>query len=353
MGKGKLALIIVCSFFGVVLLYALICSGITFIPMLKMSKANKSSVGVAAEPSETIVLENGVNLYAFPHDGIKDKYVLVCPGGGYTSCELQTEGFPIAAELNKLGYTAFVLEYRTGKKITTPQAPLDDLANAIAYIDENANRFNVYAGYYVLCGFSAGGNLIGLFGTEEYGYSNYEDISAPNALIMGYPWCNPSEPSFNGNLADYIFYASLNGNGAKAFLGSKKSYDGMQVPMWVTENYPRTYIMHGTKDTVAPKKDHSDYLVAALEDNNIEYKYNVCENVYHGCGLGLGTAAEGWLSDAMAFSCEHWYEEDYLADPLTPEELTQKAGGFLCGVCHPQERYDQLEDLGKIGRAHV
>ena len=302
LSKGKLAVIITSSVLGAVFLYALICCAITFIPRIHMAVVNVEACGEWAEPTETIALENGVSLYAFPQGNVRDKYVIVCPGGGYVGCAVETEGFAVATEFNRLGYPAFVLQYRTGEAITTPKAPLDDLANAIRYVDEHASEYDVAKGHYVLCGFSAGGNLIGLFGTQAYGYAAYEGIDAPEALLMGYPWCNPTAATFNGNIADYAYYASLSGNGAKAFLHSTACYDDMQVPLWIDEHYPRTYIMHGDSDKIAPAEMHSEVLAQALEAQGIDYRYEVCEGVMHGCGIGLGTAAEGWIEDAMRFA---------------------------------------------------
>ena len=42
--------------------------------------------------------------------------VIVCPGGGYQILAYDLEGTEIAAWLNKLGFTAFVLQYRIPDK---------------------------------------------------------------------------------------------------------------------------------------------------------------------------------------------------------------------------------------------
>ena len=81
--------------------------------------------------------------------------------------------------------------YRVGEA-ANGRKPLDDLAQAIKYITENADTFNVESEDYAICGYSAGGNLVGLFGSDEYGYKNYEGITKQGAIFMGYPWVNPS-----------------------------------------------------------------------------------------------------------------------------------------------------------------
>src|SRR3954470_15972312 len=42
--------------------------------------------------------------------------VVICPGGGYQILAINLEGYEIARWLTKLGYTAFVLQYRVPNK---------------------------------------------------------------------------------------------------------------------------------------------------------------------------------------------------------------------------------------------
>ena len=130
-----------------------------------------------------------VRLSIFPNDtGERRKYVIVCPGGGYAHCVTGQEGYPIAAKLNEMGYTAFVLEYRTGFHCGG-YAPMQDLARAVKNIEEHHKELNVDPEDYAICGFSAGGNLAGVFGGKEHGYAKY-GVRRPGALILGYPWTN-------------------------------------------------------------------------------------------------------------------------------------------------------------------
>ncbi len=247
-----------------------------------------------------------VRLVYMPNDGgNKTKYMLVCPGGGYLNLSTSGEGYCIARKANEAGFTAFVLEYRVGENCSD-HAPLEDVARAIKYINENAEKFNVETEGYSLCGFSAGGNLIGLFGTDKYGYKNYENISKPAALLMGYPWCNPNDKTWN--IVQYAVIHGLNKRGCGAFLSgdvSSKSLDTMRVHKHVSNDFPATYVMQGDYDILVPKKTHADVLVKTLKENNVKVKYDVYHKVNHGCGLCVGGAAEGWIDNAIAF----WKEQ--------------------------------------------
>lgn len=109
------------------------------------------------------------------HNG---KSVIVVPGGGYRFVSMDNEGFRVAEALEAAGYTAFVLKYRPmptsrdpeqymaetaklfdslGKSRLRDYPPaVDDLAAAIRYVHEHANRWNLDPASIGVIGFSAG-----------------------------------------------------------------------------------------------------------------------------------------------------------------------------------------------------
>lgn len=89
--------------------------------------------GETAARKEAVVTPDGSNnvtrltdvtdpvLEVFPAKGNSNGIgVVVCPGGGYSILAINLEGYEIASWLNKLGYTAFVLQYRVPKKKQVP-----------------------------------------------------------------------------------------------------------------------------------------------------------------------------------------------------------------------------------------
>ena len=285
----------------------------------RLEELNKQGVHVPhslytdAETAETPAKAT-VKLFYFPNpQKQKSKFVIVCPGGAYAACSLNEEGYPSAAQLNGLGYTAFVLEYRTGEN-GGGFAAVEDLATAVQYVMDHADEFNVETDNYAVLGYSAGGNLVGLFGTEENGYKQY-GAAKPSVIFMGYPWCNLNIKSLNP--AKMTMYTILNSMGCKGLIGKNASAQKkrqMRVPWQVTENYPACYIMHGTKDVVVPIKTHSDILAAALKQNGVLFEYERADGVNHGCGIGAGTTAENWLSRAVGF-----WEEKVLSGTASQE----------------------------------
>jgi acetyl esterase/lipase len=82
--------------------------------------------------------------------------VIVCPGGGYGILAYDLEGTEIAAWLNKLGITAFVLQYRIPNK---KEGALQDIQRAIRLVRNNAVQWNLDPLKIGVMGFSAGGSL--------------------------------------------------------------------------------------------------------------------------------------------------------------------------------------------------
>jgi acetyl esterase/lipase len=82
--------------------------------------------------------------------------VIVCPGGGYQILAYDLEGTEIAAWLNRLGYTAFVLQYRIPNK---REGALQDAQRAIRIVKANSQKWNITPENIGIMGFSAGGSL--------------------------------------------------------------------------------------------------------------------------------------------------------------------------------------------------
>ena len=131
-------------------------------------------------------LPNHYHLAEFPLlNGDKKPFALILPGGGYKMVCSFAEGLPYAKALNEKGYAAFVLIYRTDKKAKYP-APLDDVATALKYIFDNADRLNVDVTNYAIWGSSAGGHLAGCFSSGEIGYKKYH-LPKPCVAVLSYP----------------------------------------------------------------------------------------------------------------------------------------------------------------------
>jgi acetyl esterase/lipase len=116
--------------------------------------------------------------------------VIVCPGGGYQILAYDLEGTEIAAWLNKLGFTAFVLQYRIPDK---KEGALQDVQRAIRIVRDNSKKWNIDPDKIGVMGFSAGGSLSArastLFNTKTYSPVDKADSlsSRPSFTMLIYP----------------------------------------------------------------------------------------------------------------------------------------------------------------------
>ena len=252
-----------------------------------------------------------VRISVFPSDREgKSKVVIICPGGGYSHLCTEGEAYPVAARLNELGYTAFVLNYRV-KFNCSSHAPMQDLAQAVHFIEKRQDFFHVDITDYAVIGFSAGGNLAGIFGTKEYGYEKYEAMK-PGALILGYPWTNVNHwiihPYWNIWVGLLGIWLSERGNIYMFGFGhhfNKEKRDSLCVQKWITSDYPPTYMFAGSNDVLVPSGAHTDIMAKALEANQVPMMYEKYFGIPHGIGIGYKTPAYGWLEKAITF----WQEQ--------------------------------------------
>jgi acetyl esterase/lipase len=246
-----------------------------------------------------------VKLMYFPADEPKsNRFMVVLPGGGYAHLCTKQEGYPVAAALNKMGINAFVLEYRAGRDCE-PFAPMEDLGVALRFIQDNLDRFNVEMEGYGLIGFSAGGNLAGIFSSHKFGYMDYQ-LPKPGAIILGYPWTCVNDwlhhPYWNIWIG--LMGIWLSNRGSFYMFGLRHIRKGrtmLDVQKYIEADYPPTFMYSGSWDVLVPASRHADVFDAALTTNGVKHVYEKYFGVPHGIGLGLHTKAEGWLDRAVEF----------------------------------------------------
>ena len=218
-------------------------------------------------------------------------FIVLCAGGGYQSVCSMVEAFPAAAAFCEMGYASFVVNYRVGQEGVLPMA-LEDLAAVIRAIRKDAETFSIEPDSYIVSGFSAGGNLASMWGTDRQGYARF-GLPRPKALFPIYPVTSLSLLKESGGKEDFI----------RVMLGSDLSgqdLNSYSTDQLITDNYPPCYIVCCADDsTVDPR--HSRLLERLLKERNIPVHLEIGEKGEHGFGLGLGTDVAGWTDRAAAF----------------------------------------------------
>jgi acetyl esterase/lipase len=182
-------------------------------------------------------------------------FAIICPGGGFSYVGSLHEGFPLALEISKKGYNAFVIRYRIGGE----RVACEDLAAAISYIFANARTLEVSASNYSLWGGSAGARMVARLssnGTAAYGEGEHPKPSTAVILYTGH--------------TDF------------------------------TANDPPTFTVVGERDSIA-NPAVMERRVNAMRAAGIDTEFHRYPNVGHGFGLGTGTTAEGWINYAVRF----------------------------------------------------
>ena len=235
--------------------------------------------------------------------GEKDApFCIVCPGGGYMDCVLWGEGITSAVNLVEHGINAFVLFYRVNKPGLLPE-PVDDLAQAVKFIVNNAKELGVSAQNYAVAGFSAGGHLACEWGSEEKGYKKYH-LPEPASLILGYPAaaveymydsCQTSKWGKNGKIADDLFFQCIAGRDY-----TREELETGSVLKTMTDRFPPCYIVHAKNDDMV-SFESAEKFIECLEGHGILYKKEIADFGGHGFALGKGTPFDGWFERAVDF----------------------------------------------------
>lgn len=257
--------------------------------------------------SGRLIVSKDYKFTFFPNDtGKRSPLIIICPGGGYKYLCIEKEGWSTAARLNEYGLCACVMEYGTGKDCFN-MSPMKELAAAIRHISENEDLYNVDSKNYILIGYSAGGNLAGMFGTKEEGYMKY-GLHKPLAVFLGYFWT--SDPEYYRHhcvnpwvwLLDYHLFARGNQIMFKKRRFSEWEKNALALHKKIDKDYPKAYLFSGTQDIVVPHRLQCGLVQKAVAENHVEHIYHVFKGMPHGVAVGDFTTASGWLPEALAFA---------------------------------------------------
>jgi acetyl esterase/lipase len=192
--------------------------------------------------------------------------VVICPGGGYQILAYDLEGTEIAQWLNKIGYTAFVLQYRIPNK---KEGALQDVQRALRVVRNNATKWNIDPEKIGVMGFSAGGSLSARASTL-FLKKTYSSVDKADSLS-----CRPS-------FAMLIYPAYLD-QGPNLTLTPE---------LELSSKVPPVFLFQTSDD---PYGNSSLVMAGALRQARLSVELHLMPEGGHGYGLRPGkTAAETW-----------------------------------------------------------
>ena len=239
---------------------------------------------IAADPSK-----DEAELYYFPAKEPGARYALVVPGNMYEKSAKMREGCSVSGQMHEMGYAAFVLRYSVGHD-NGGNAAYQDLVRAVQFITAHADEFGVQAEDYALVGFSAGGQMCGVFGSARLGYQKY-GLPKPGALLLGYP------------VIDYVYAKPVYHLVYDGCRPGEYYYEAV-VSEEVDADFPPTYHWFGLNDATLMLMDifrQGPALDKALEEAGVMHRMVVYPDAPHRSSVGTGTDAAGWLREGAAF----------------------------------------------------
>jgi acetyl esterase/lipase len=225
--------------------------------------------------------------------------VIIFPGGGYTHLAGDLEGREVADWFTARGFAAFILSYRLASNGYLLPVPLIDARRSIQTVRARALDYHINPNRIVVIGFSAGGHLAALAGTQFVaGDENADDSiarasSRPDYLVLGYPWIG----AISSDTSHLTYCKVANVMDQCEALRAAYSPD-----LFVTKATPPTFIFHTFTDETVPVEQPLRFY-DALVKAGVPSELHIFANGPHGTGLGKGDAAldqwpnllENWL----------------------------------------------------------
>jgi len=210
--------------------------------------------------------------------------VVIFPGGAYVGLAGNLEGRQVADWFAARGFRAFILSYRLSSNGYLLPVPLLDARRAIQTVRARADDYHIDPHRIVVVGFSAGGHLAALAGTQFVpGNPNAEDSieqvsSRPDYLVLGYPWIGAISPD-----TSHLSYCKL-----FDVMDRCEALRAAYSPdLYVTKDTPPTFWYHTFDDQTVPVEQGLKFY-EALVKAGVPAEAHIFFHGSHGSGLGKG-----------------------------------------------------------------
>lgn len=248
--------------------------------------------------------------------------VIICPGGSYFMTS-EREADPVAVKFLEQGFHAFILDYSTtalalkhkgvdydyidlvktllgdGDAISAFPQPLIDLALTLDQIHDIADIHGIDTDNLVTIGFSAGANLVALFGSHAHSDWFHERSEvAKNRLklraqIVSYGYVDLKSMQREAHdIQDELTIKAFAKASVNTYSPSEEDYTMTSAIAHLGEHVPPTFIWHTTEDNVVPVQQALLY-ASELQKHAIPWELHIYEKGKH----GLSVASEQ-LKDA-------------------------------------------------------
>lgn len=213
--------------------------------------------------------------------------VIVLPGGAYRGLAADLEGREVADWFTARGFRAFILSYRLTSHGYVLPVPLLDARRAVQLVRARARDYQIDPNRIVMIGFSAGGHLAALAGTQPVpGNPESEDpiervSSRPDFMVLGYAWLGAISSD-----TSHLSYCEI----FNLMDQCEKLKAAYTPELYVTKDTPPTFMYHTYTDQTVPIQQALGFF-DALVKAGVPAEMHVFANGPHGTGLGKGDPA--------------------------------------------------------------
>jgi acetyl esterase/lipase len=206
------------------------------------------------------------------------KPLLIIPGGAYEFVS-EIEGEPVAIEFMARGFATFVLKYTVGPYFEE-YLPIKEAFAAVAYIKENAKRYNLDVSNFSVVGFSAGGHLTATLGMmykdEKVAKMIAKDVEILKIdnVILSYPVISMKKD------------ITHQGTMYNRTLEKEELIEKYSIENHVTSDYPRTFIW-ATKNDDIVDVINSKIMAESCKNAGIDYEIHIFPDGPHGLSVIL------------------------------------------------------------------
>lgn len=230
------------------------------------------------------------------NSSVRRPAVIICPGGSYHHCSYR-EGKPVALRYQAYGMSAFVLEYSVDGKLFP--ASLCELAEAVRFVRENAEKWYVDPEKIIVCGFSAGGHLAASLAVH-HNSDFMKDIFGsadirPFGQILSYPVITSGEYSHKGSIK------SICGDDP-----AKQLLEQVSLEKHVDSDTPPTFMWHCADDKTVPVQNTIMYM-NALSTAAVSFEAHIYPQGGHGIALCDDTALKNDDISYLNENASQWF----------------------------------------------
>ena len=187
--------------------------------------------------------------------------VLVIHGGSWSSGD--SKQLPeLNSALTEQGYHVAALNYRKVPEYKHP-APVEDVKDAIEFLNGNSNELQIDSENFILLGRSAGGQiaLLAAYTLSDLKIKGVIDFYGPADMVWGYSIpSNPLVMDSRGVMENYL---------GGTYKEVAKNYESSSPIYFVGKKSPPTLMIHGDNDVLVSPK-HSLKLRDKLQQNGVK-----------------------------------------------------------------------------------